>query len=260
MEIILKSLPHFPKECVYKPNLFYLKIPRQDLYQNLCDRSELKHYGPKESRWLSKTSSYHTYCQLLKSEENLAVEAVVFGTIQCTHLYDKPGCPLTSQAVFFFRGSFCCIFHFLFTTVLVCTTNIFAQAYSAWWCIYAASSLNWTWHWLISPAIVSNSSKNKSFSSYLFQITCSSFKGPFDSPNGGHLSPEKVTYGPKRGNFDEPGSHRGRKISMHFRFQIPISFDHWQVFFCIPTCWLLIAATRQFPPSGHHFTIEKQQH
>lgn len=101
MEIILKSLPHFPKECVYKPNLFYLKIPRQDLYQNLCDRSELKHYGPKESRWLSKTSSYHTYCQLLKSEENLAVEIFVFGTIQCTHLYDKPGCLLTSQAVFF---------------------------------------------------------------------------------------------------------------------------------------------------------------
>ena len=85
MEIILKSLPHFPKECVYKPNLFYLKIPRQDLYQNLCDRSELKHYGPKESRWLSKTSSYHTYCKLLKSEENLAVEVVVYGTIQRTH-------------------------------------------------------------------------------------------------------------------------------------------------------------------------------
>ena len=101
MEIVL-SLPHFPKECVYKPNLFYRKTSRQDLYQNLCDRSELKHYGPKESRWLSKTSSYHTYCQLLKSEENLAVEVVVFGTIQCTHLYDKPGCPLTSQAVFFF--------------------------------------------------------------------------------------------------------------------------------------------------------------
>lgn len=106
MEIILKSLPHFPKECVYKPNLFYLKIPRQDLYQNLCDRSELKHYGPKESRWLSKTSSYHTYCQLLKSEENLAVEIFVFGTIQCTHLYDKPGCLLTSQAVFFFVAFF----------------------------------------------------------------------------------------------------------------------------------------------------------
>ena len=27
-----------------------------------------------------------------------------------------------------------------------------------------------------------------------------------DSPNGGHLSPEKVTYGSKRGHFEEPGS------------------------------------------------------
>ena len=142
MEIVL-SLPHFPKECGYKPNLFYLNIPRQDLYQNLCDRSELKHYGPKESRWLSKTSSYHTYCQLLKSEENLAVEVVVFGTIQCTHLYDKPGCLLTSQAVFF-CGLFCYLFFVLFTTVHVCIMNIFAQAYSAWCCFYAASSLNWT--------------------------------------------------------------------------------------------------------------------
>lgn len=53
-----KKIPHFPKEFVYKPSLFYLKTSRQDLYQNLCDRSELKHYGPKESRWLSKTSSY----------------------------------------------------------------------------------------------------------------------------------------------------------------------------------------------------------
>ena len=116
MEIILKSLPHFPKECVYKPNLFYLKIPRQDLYQNLCDRSELKHYGPKESRWLSKTSSYHTYCKLLKSEENLAVEVVVYGTLwdyTAYPSYDKPGCLLTSQAILFFsRGSHYCLFRY----------------------------------------------------------------------------------------------------------------------------------------------------
>ena len=33
-----------------------------------------------------------------------------------------------------------------------------------------------------------------------------SSKWPFDSPNGGHLSPEKVTaVGPKRGHFEEPG-------------------------------------------------------
>ena len=31
-----------------------------------------------------------------------------------------------------------------------------------------------------------------------------SSKWPFDSPNGGHLSPKKVTYGPKRGHFEEP--------------------------------------------------------
>ena len=32
-----------------------------------------------------------------------------------------------------------------------------------------------------------------------------SSKWPFDSPNGGHLSPVKVTYGSKRGHFEEAG-------------------------------------------------------
>ena len=32
-----------------------------------------------------------------------------------------------------------------------------------------------------------------------------SSKWPFDSPNGGHLSPEKVTYRSKQGHFEEPG-------------------------------------------------------
>ena len=32
-----------------------------------------------------------------------------------------------------------------------------------------------------------------------------SSKWPFDSPNGGHWSPEKVTDGSKRGHFEEPG-------------------------------------------------------
>ncbi len=33
-----------------------------------------------------------------------------------------------------------------------------------------------------------------------------SSKWPFHSRNGGHLGPEKVTYGSKRGHFEEPGS------------------------------------------------------
>ena len=30
---------------------------------------------------------------------------------------------------------------------------------------------------------------------------------PFDAPNGGHLSPKKVTYGSKRGHFEEAGTY-----------------------------------------------------
>ena len=43
------------------------------------------------------------------------------------------------------------------------------------------------------------------FRATLLLSTPASSKWPFDSPNGGRLRPEKVTYGSKRGHFEEPG-------------------------------------------------------
>ena len=39
------------------------------------------------------------------------------------------------------------------------------------------------------------------------------FKVTFDSPIGGHLSPEKVTYWFKRGHFEEPGCWGFQNVS-----------------------------------------------
>ena len=43
------------------------------------------------------------------------------------------------------------------------------------------------------------------FTGVNYDPTPASSKWPFDSPIGGHLSPEKVTYWFKRGHFEEPG-------------------------------------------------------
>jgi len=56
--------------------------------------------------------------------------------------------------------------------------------------------------------IVTSTSLNKGPS--LSEPIPASSKWPFDSPIGGHLSPEKVTYWFKRGHFEEPGIYNLR--------------------------------------------------
>ena len=42
--------------------------------------------------------------------------------------------------------------------------------------------------------------------SQIFHLPASS-KWPFDNPNGGHLTPEKVTSNTQKGHWEEAGSH-----------------------------------------------------
>jgi len=64
-----------------------------------------------------------------------------------------------------------------------------------------------------------------------------SSKWPVDTPNGGHLSPEKVTYRSKRGHFEEPGAWTKA-------FQIVSSF---RLFLRLCKGWSVASQSKTYP-------------
>ena len=75
---------------------------------------------------------------------------------------------------------------------------------------------------------------NPNFPSQIAYEPASS-KWPFDSPNGGHLSFEKVTYGSKRGHFEEPGKRMKKMVRTKTScWPWSVACSWWQnVFVCI---------------------------
>ena len=67
--------------------------------------------------------------------------------------------------------------------------------------VWSSWSVDIGWRWTTKEIL--NGEVN-----YLNWCIPASSKWLFDSPNGGHLSSEKVTYGSKRGHFEEPGNNR----------------------------------------------------
>ena len=67
-------------------------------------------------------------------------------------------------------------------------------------------------------------------------LTPASSKWPFDSQNGGHLSPEKVTYGSKRGHFQEPGIFQSVEWVVSTHSVSSLAPNHTTVFCCFQFC------------------------